>query len=469
MQRYLPYLPETEALPEFMPSPTRSADAETVRPTAPLIPIPTREPVEKPPTSVSTHQYNSPAAAILDLSSRHFFHNLATSVLALPDSLMLHDIEHTIKIPNSHWLPGWDQTLNLRQIIFLAGNLALLAAGIGFAFREKQMIGLIPLAIYLGYNLGSALARTSGGRYLAPIVWIPILYYLLGWLQVIQFSWQSISGRAALNTQAAITTIPPSREWKKIALVLTALLLIGLSIPLLDQIIPTQHIADEDVLLENFLQGSYPTEQVDKIRTKMDQFLKTENAVIVTGKGLYPRYYQSGEGEVGDQIHTREMDYSRLTFTLIHADNSTGVILPLSETPEPFPHGSVVTVIGCKERGYIDSLFVLIETEQGNPILSQGCTERLKMSPCTAGIPINSSGTPVASVQVTWLTSSISSATPVCPKQQTIPDKLSGIVCKKSRFSTHKSYLLLSSLCGKNAKFIQKRNDKHHKAQPDFP
>ncbi len=83
------------------------------------------------------------------------------------------------------------------------------------------------------------------------------------------------------------------------------------------------------------------------------------------GRGLYPRFYQAGEGEPGTSYrwpaHT-ERDYSRLGFYLAGPANWS-VVLPLDDTPQFFPNAQDVLVFGCRVENYlIAQVIVLLNT-----------------------------------------------------------------------------------------------------------
>ena len=79
-------------------------------------------------------------------------------------------------------------------------NLLLIGMGIGWGWQRFRIAGLAPLAIALTYFLASALARTSGGRYIVPADWVIYFYYVLG---LVQLTWWIIGlifpGRARMQ------------------------------------------------------------------------------------------------------------------------------------------------------------------------------------------------------------------------------------------------------------------------------
>jgi hypothetical protein len=70
---------------------------------------------------------------------------------------------------------------------FLAANLIILSIGIGAAWKRVRFAALVPLMVFLFYNLANAFARTSGGRYIVPVDWVIYFYYAIGLIEVIRF------------------------------------------------------------------------------------------------------------------------------------------------------------------------------------------------------------------------------------------------------------------------------------------
>ena len=69
--------------------------------------------------------------------------------------------------------------------MLFALNIFFITLGISVAWRQEKLVGLIPLAMFMFYDLSNGFARTSGGRYIVPIDWIVTIYFLIGVFQVI--------------------------------------------------------------------------------------------------------------------------------------------------------------------------------------------------------------------------------------------------------------------------------------------
>ena len=114
----------------------------------------------------------------------HFLHNLITSVFILPTTFEFHDLRHTLKAGAPFWESYWDGNLAFNEVFFVILNLFLISFGIGVGWKFARFSGIVPLGVFLFYNLANAFARTSGGRYLVPTDWIVLFYFALGLFQI---------------------------------------------------------------------------------------------------------------------------------------------------------------------------------------------------------------------------------------------------------------------------------------------
>jgi hypothetical protein len=84
--------------------------------------------------------------------------------------------------------------------------------------------------------------------------------------------------------------------------------------------------------------------------------LVQEDAVLLTGVALYPRYVQPNSRFKP----LEESNYDRyLHFWLINEDDRQ-VVLPLQNIPENIAHTATVSVIGCREAGYISAAAIIV-------------------------------------------------------------------------------------------------------------
>ena len=295
----------------------------------------------------------------------HFLHNVLTSILVLPTSPVLDDLRYTVKERFDYWRPDWDGTFTAPSFFFFALNLFFIVLGIRVAWEQHRLSGLVPLAIFMFYNLSNGFARTSGGRYIVPIDWILTIYFLIGVFQVLmlvadvfRFRWIAFSGPVEQN---AYVQLAPKNHLSRVVGILAVLLGIGALIPLAERLHPERY-GDLDVSKTLSEYESQITSSGLSL-PEIDSFLQNPKAEILVGRALYPRYYIEFEGEV-HFYPVVVMPFPRTTFTMIGPDGEKGIVLP-GEKPDYFPHAVDVLVIGCKEQFYTDALAVIMLDQSG--------------------------------------------------------------------------------------------------------
>jgi hypothetical protein len=275
------------------------------------------------------------------------------------------ELRYAVKERFSYWRPDWDGTFTLSSFLFFALNLFFIVLGIRVAWEQQHLAGLVPLVIFLLYNLSNGLARTSGGRYIVPIDWIVTIYFLVGVFQALRlfadafkFRWMLFSGS---KEHSALKQASAGSNPAQVVLILGLLFGLGALIPLAERLHPERY-ADFDVskaLSERETQITRAGLSLQEIHS----FLQNPNAEISVGRALYPRYYIEFEGEV-HFYPVVVMGFPRTTFTLVGNDGEKGIVLP-GEKPGYFPHAVDALVIGCKEQQYVDALAVIILDQVG--------------------------------------------------------------------------------------------------------
>jgi hypothetical protein len=307
----------------------------------------------------STRQNSVPCNSVLCFSTNHFLHNTLTSILILPTSPLLDDLRHLIRERHPYWQVNWDGSLGGDAPFFLVLNLFFITTGIARAWKERQIQGLTPLVIFIAYNLSNALARTSGGRYLVPIDWILIFYYLLGIFQVITWLGNVMEGKWDLFNRASENK--PSDEktsFSKSLGIVTILLIIGALLPLSETLyLPRYQNADP----LGMLAGNRSLVEATGLKMyDLDSFLQSPNADILVGRALYPRFYKMNQGEFAGAFYPyHTLGFPRTAFKLIGPAGEYSVVLP-GDIPEYLPHASDVLVLGCQQPNYFDALVVIV-------------------------------------------------------------------------------------------------------------
>jgi hypothetical protein len=312
-------------------------------------------------TLVLEHSCNSTACFV----PNHFLHNVLTSVLILPTSLVLDDLRYSVRERHLYWRPDWDGTLPATSLFFLALNLFFIVVGIRLAWERHRLAGIAPLAIFMFYNLSNGFARTSGGRYIVPIDWIVTIYFLIGLIYTILLVARALGTRWAFFPPEAYEASRGQRSSMNrltgAVLILAALFGLGALIPLAENIHVNRY--------QNFDVSQTLTQRAPQIAAaglsleEIDSFLQNPNAEISVGRALYPRFYIENEGEV-HFYPVVVMGFPRTTFTLVGPGGEKGIVLPGGK-PDYFPHAADTLVIGCREQLYVDALAVIVLDENG--------------------------------------------------------------------------------------------------------
>ncbi len=245
----------------------------------------------------------------------------------------------------------WYGNIPSQAIIPIAINLILIALGLQQSWKRNRWIGMFPVTVGFFHLMLNALARNSGGRYILSVDWIVIVYFSVGlsqasvWL-VNQF--KTVESNPAISyavvdvdhrTGLSVFRMPAFY-------VLACLLfLIGSAAPILEKAIqPRYPDSIQAQMLNNLLDSSALSAQQKEALVN----LLNNNGWAIAGRALYPRFYKAGQGEPGTPDPLESQPYPRLGFYLVNR-NFQPIILPLTTTPEEFPNGADVLVIGCPD------------------------------------------------------------------------------------------------------------------------
>lgn len=347
------------------PQPTSFPTSTTTPPAVTVTPGPTRTP--RPFIAQIKENLKDSARKIpnaLDFGSAHFFHNIVASVIALPTSLEMNDLQHTVAFPDSFWSDEWTGSLTAGQAVILFIDLALMALGIGGSWKRLRYVGLVPLVVCLVYFISNGIARTSGGRYLVPAVWVIFFYFGLGLIQISEWviGWMAnisfVHGEEILQAETS-----PSRPMAARYIVLPAvmLFLIGAILPVTERAFPlvfTMQKTNAERAALWLPQGSL--EKTGFQAGDLAAFLQDENAAVLVGRVLYPRFYPANKGEPDRFSAFSSRPYARLVFEMIGPHLDQGVVFPMASSPASFPQGIDAVVLGCSTKLEVDAIAVVV-------------------------------------------------------------------------------------------------------------
>ena len=312
-------------------------------------------------------------AQFLGFVANNFFHNEILDIFIFPvRSTSINGLTDLFDPHGLFWLNAEIELL-LPQVLLLIVYLFLLAIGIGFAYTHWKVGGLVPLIIHLAYNISNSVSRISGWRFILPVQWIIVLYFSLGIIQILEwvFVLFNLPSPAVKSRRKQIREKPlmssqtkESPNFYKLVIPVFILLFFGLLIPMTMTKITPQYTFQNRGTLAELLFSDKNWERQPELKQKMEQLLAEGNISILRGKAFYPRFYKTGDGEPGKNpgIYKAE-SYPRLIFLLIN-DNRQDILLPLETSPEYFPNGSEVIVVGHKLSTSFETFLVNVRGER---------------------------------------------------------------------------------------------------------
>lgn len=306
---------------------------------------------------------------------RHIFHNLLTSFLILPSSPRLDDLRSTVREEYPYWGKDWDGSLSGEASVYLTLQLIILMFGLGMAWKRAGLAGIAPLLFFLTYQLANALGRTSGGRYIVPVDWIVLVYYLLGLLELF-FLVFGMFGRISLGVEERDSPPANALVWSsaltsKTIGVLLSFTVIGLLPTITASLFPVRYssVQSADVLAQLAEAGHLLA--IGVTRESLDEFAGQPSATIIYGRALYPRFYQAGKGELDSGYPFRTLPFPRLAFTVISPRGEHGIVFPM-ERSQYFPNAADVLILGCyvpdpsPHLVHVDALVIFLLEEQSD-------------------------------------------------------------------------------------------------------
>jgi hypothetical protein len=168
---------------------------------------------------------------VIRFVSAHYFHNVIYSYIYLPQAFRIESLRAYVST-EPFWGP-WQGGLSTQNWMLLFLNMALIALGIGTAWRKNPYLALVPLVVGMGYNASVSVGRISGWRFILPADWITLVYYSLGLVQVIHLMSFLVSRSPQAEPSAeepqSLRTVFP--QLIRITGFAALFLLIGLAVP----------------------------------------------------------------------------------------------------------------------------------------------------------------------------------------------------------------------------------------------
>lgn len=365
-------------------------------------------PPETPPSQYSSLGF----ARVLDFTrtyplevarfvTAHFLHNEISSFLSLPIRFDLADkivsfynlqpywvgresqlwsqcCALDTHIANNPYWNNWDGAFPPPAVLPIAVNLILLSIGVGTAWQRQRWLGLTPLGMHIVYNASTAIARVSGWRLNLPVDWVLLLYYCLGIGQLTIWAWRFFSKSSQQLEPRPRKRIQFGWQAEKMNGLALALLFAGLLLPAAEVLAPSRF---EKIDARSAVTRWQDSEVSAATSLDIRAFLDQPDAVVLSGRALWPRYYNADTGEPGGQWPAfNPLPFARIGFVLI-GPSGAQVVLPLETSPADFPNASDVVVYGCDEGQYIRAVAVLFSNDQAPDLLTDFHTYSCEQAP----------------------------------------------------------------------------------------
>jgi len=295
---------------------------------------------------------------VIDALTRHFFHNLVSTTLTLPVTPVIDDIETTIRSSEvAHiWELKWKGRLAPHQLLILLLNLLLVSIGLAQSWQRWRLAGLAPFIIMLGYLLATAVAATSGGRYIVPIDWVIYVYYALGIVRVLEFILEQVWG---INLPEPVQTACQQKNWH-LGAVAAGFLFIGLLPAIAMSAFPAAYPSyNQQEIIESVLKTNQSLDQ--NALSPLVTAVQNEDLVVIHGKLLHPKYLDFKDDRSYEvNINDGKKGVPSLIFNVLGMqDEFLKGQLVMEVAPPPIINGSEAVVFACPGQEIAYALVLL--------------------------------------------------------------------------------------------------------------
>lgn len=312
----------------------------------------TRLVTETPRTRKVNQQKNS--AVFSAWFPVHLVHNMMSSLLILPTSLEIASLKTSLSLAGSIWQPDWNGNLPVSRTLMLLIQFFILSSGIIGIYSHNKNAALIILLLFLGVQLANSLGRTSGGRYIIPVLWLVLLVYMAGVLFLLN---------ALRFKSGSLTTKPFVKHplnWKQWGIAIFSLLFIGALPGIFESI--TKNVIPKQSEIIDFQEIKLSLDATSSLQeiTEVELFLNQPLTRTFQGYAFYPEQSKiMPSSKIQSKLGSEEQ-FVALSFLLIGPEKNTRIIFPFNHAID-IQNQDRVYVIGCKLSGtmYARNLYIL--------------------------------------------------------------------------------------------------------------
>ncbi|MGB7876348.1 MAG: hypothetical protein WBL25_18355, partial [Anaerolineales bacterium] len=288
---------------------------------------------------------------VVGFIANHFLATEVGALLALPLIAPFNGLRAPI---NLYWI-SFDGTLAWNNILLLIIYLAVIAIGLGAAWKRWRWVGLLPLGFNLGYAAANGIGRFSGWRYDLPADWIAYFYFGVGFAEILFFLagilgfrfWNTASTQKTDRVKLKQNIVP------RLIPIVATFALIG-SLPWIAESInlPARYPDLEPAALQTQMAELQTNVSAEDIRV----FSSQPEAVTLIGRLLYPRTFGSNAGLTSTNSWPayEPRSYPRLGFRLLNQD-LRDIVFPNKGVPVENVQGYDVIILGCERKDYVEA------------------------------------------------------------------------------------------------------------------
>lgn len=287
----------------------------------------------------------------------HSIHNIIGSFLTLPMNVSFDDLSHLYtNEAEGLWSDLWNYGFTAGQWCLIAVWCVLFAAAGAVLWKLHGLAGFSIVYFWAVYAFSIGFSRSSGGRYLVPCNWVPML--LLAFTIALLFE----KGRLTLPEPVPANPVPMRQS----AAVIAAFTCILGSMTLVEKLIPPVTLPDKQASFAELKEHVEDHASIDIDWDAVASQLEDKTMNFRHGFGLYPRFYYYRIGEHNYYGSQGWKAYSRLAFYGISGNGIREYMLPTMVMTNNFPHGSYFDLLSCNtDNGYEDVLALFIKTSNG--------------------------------------------------------------------------------------------------------
>jgi len=294
----------------------------------------------------------------------HFFATQISGILALP---LIEKYNGLLAPINLYWMQ-WNGSLSWYNLLLVIFYLAIIALGLGAAWKRLRWAGLIPLAFSFGYSLANGIGRFSGWRYAFPADWISYFYFGIGAAEI-------FAGAALLlgaNAEKIFTPIfqrvsrianptykIKNADWKQGVLLAGIFIFIGALPWMAKRIASPRYAGQTPATLFATFSASSAVKKLGVDQTQLAIFAAQPQAVLQIGRVLYPRFFtrDTGLSSAHPWPSYAPRDFARIGFLFLNQKRSDA-LFQSREIPN-FPQAADAILLGCQQKDYVDVRLIL--------------------------------------------------------------------------------------------------------------